>query len=175
MGGRGPAQMVAPLQSKPICVEIGEAREHVLDRPCVVRSRRRRRRCRADVAESRRIAITPLDALWVSRRDASSSRATRCRPALRRSGRRRCLRRQDPFDAVDRSALFVRPIDCRREAALAQAGQRCACRVRKPPRHSDQLVDARAAIPLKQFDHQRQLRPASREDECRGVFLFSRR
>ena len=56
------------------------------------------------------------------------------------------------FDAVDRSALFVRPINCRREAALAQAGQRCACRVRKPPRHSDQLVDARAAIPLKQFD-----------------------
>jgi len=56
------------------------------------------------------------------------------------------------LDAVDRSALFVRPIDCCREAALAQAGQRCACRVRKPPRQSDQLVDARAAIPLKQFD-----------------------
>jgi hypothetical protein len=27
-----------------------------------------------------------------------------------------------PFNAVDRSALFVRPIDSRREAALAQAG-----------------------------------------------------
>ncbi len=42
--------MIAPLQSKPICVEIGQARDHVLDRPCVVRSRRRRRRCLADVA-----------------------------------------------------------------------------------------------------------------------------
>ncbi len=42
--------MIAPLQSKPICVEIGEARDHVLDRPCVVRSRRPRRRCLADVA-----------------------------------------------------------------------------------------------------------------------------
>ena len=42
--------MIAPLQSKPICVEIGQARDHVLDRPCVVRSRRPRRRCLADVA-----------------------------------------------------------------------------------------------------------------------------
>ena len=75
-----------------------------------------------------------------------------------------------PFDAVDRSALFVRPIDCRREAALAQAGQRCACRVRKPPRHFDQFVNRRAAVPLKQFDDLRQLRPAPRSGGGRGPF-----
>jgi hypothetical protein len=66
-----------------------------------------------------------------------------------------------PFDAVDRTALFVRPIDCRHEAAFAQPSQSCACRVRKPARHKDQLGDARAAILLKQFDDPRQLRPAS--------------
>ena len=50
MGGRGPAQMVAPLQAKPICVEIGEVRDHVVERPCVVRLRRQRRRGLADAA-----------------------------------------------------------------------------------------------------------------------------
>ena len=66
-----------------------------------------------------------------------------------------------PFDAVDRSPLFARPIDRQREAALAQPGQRCARSVRKPPRRIDQLVNGRAAIPLKQFDDLRQLRPAA--------------
>jgi hypothetical protein len=66
------------------------------------------------------------------------------------------------FDAVNRTALFVRPIDCRHEAAFAQPSQRCACRMRKPARHNDQLGDARAAILLKQFDDLRQLRPAPR-------------
>ena len=42
--------MIAPLQSKRIRVEIGQARDHVLDRPWVVRSRHPRRRCLADVA-----------------------------------------------------------------------------------------------------------------------------
>ncbi len=49
--------MIAPLQSKPVRVEIGEARDHVLDRPCVVRSRRQRRRCGADVARKSKPAI----------------------------------------------------------------------------------------------------------------------
>jgi hypothetical protein len=42
--------MIPPLQPKPLHIEIGEARDHVLDRPCVVRSRCQRRRCRAHVA-----------------------------------------------------------------------------------------------------------------------------
>jgi hypothetical protein len=68
-----------------------------------------------------------------------------------------------PFDAVDRTALFVRPIDCRPQAALAQSSQRGACRVRKPTRHNDQLVDARTAILLKQFDDRASfVRPAER-------------
>ena len=155
MGGRGPAQMIAPLQSKPICVEIGQARDHVLDRPCVVRSRRPRRRRLADAARksAHRHHAARRALGFASRRILFESDSTSERAAA--PGRTR-------FDAVDRSAPFVRPIDCRREAALAQAGQRCACRVRKPPRHFDQFVNRRALIPLKQFDDLRQLRPASR-------------
>ena len=78
------------------------------------------------------------------------------------------------FDAVDRSALFVRPIDCRHEAALTQPSQRGACRVRKPARHNDQFGDARAAILPKQFDDLRQLRPPRGEDERWGAVPFSR-
>src|SRR5271165_5775810 len=43
MGGRGPAQVVAPLQAKPICVEISEARDQIVEGRCLVRSLRRRR------------------------------------------------------------------------------------------------------------------------------------
>jgi hypothetical protein len=112
--------------------------------------------------EGRRIAITPLDALWVSPRGASSSRAARLRSALRRSGRLRCLRRQDFFRRGRSNRALVRSIDCRHEAALAQPRQRGACRVRKPARHNDQFGDARAAILPKPFDDLRQLRPAPR-------------
>ena len=75
------------------------------------------------------------------------------------------------FDAVDRSPLFVRPIDRHREGALAQPSQRCARGVRKPPRRIDQFVDGRAAIPLKQFDDLRELRPAARSGGARGRSL----
>ena len=80
-----------------------------------------------------------------------------------------------PFDAVDRSPLFARPIDRQREAALAQPGQRCARSVRKPPRRIDQLVNGRPAIPLKQFDDLRQLRPAARSGGARGRSLIRSR
>ena len=43
MGGRGPAQVVAPLQAKPTCVEISEARDQIAEGRCLVRSLRRRR------------------------------------------------------------------------------------------------------------------------------------
>ncbi len=75
--------MIAPLQSKPICVEIGEAGDHVLDRPSVGRSRRRRRRCLADVSRksAHRHHATRRALSFASRRllfesDSTSARAT---------------------------------------------------------------------------------------------------
>ena len=67
MGGRGPAQVVAPLQAKPICVEISEARDQIAEGRCLVRSRRRRRGTSPAPPECRCIGITPLDALWILR------------------------------------------------------------------------------------------------------------
>jgi hypothetical protein len=50
MGGRRSTQMVAPLQPEPLRIEIGEASNHVLDRPCVVGTRRQQRRFRTRAA-----------------------------------------------------------------------------------------------------------------------------
>ena len=156
--------MIAPLQPKPLRVEIGEARDHVLDRPCVVRSRRRRRRCLADVARGspHRHHAARRALGFASRRIFFESGATSACATVGVGG---CavFGGGITFDAVDRTALFVRPIDCRHEAALAQPSQRCACRVRKPARSQRSSSSiARAAILLKQFDDLRQLRPAPR-------------
>jgi hypothetical protein len=51
MGGRGPAQVVAPLQAKPIHVEIDEASDHLVEPRDGVRSRRRRNQGLADAAQ----------------------------------------------------------------------------------------------------------------------------
>ena len=56
-----------------------------------------------------------------------------------------------PFDAVDRSALFVRPIDCRREAALAQAGQRW----RGGPGRAQGLWSPHGPRPKQSYQHNR--------------------
>jgi hypothetical protein len=40
MGGRGPAQVIAPLQAKPIRVELDQRRDHVIDGQDALGSRR---------------------------------------------------------------------------------------------------------------------------------------
>src|SRR5208337_4002207 len=48
MGGRGPAQVVAPLQAKAVQIEIDEAADHVVERRNAIRSRHRRKQGLAD-------------------------------------------------------------------------------------------------------------------------------
>ena len=91
----------------------------------------------------------------------------RLRPALLLSARRLGVPR--PFneagltcrDAVERSPLIVRSIDRDCIAALAQAGQRGAGRVGEPARRSDQFLNGRAMIALKQRNNTSQLRAAA--------------
>jgi len=47
-------------------------------------------------------------------------------------------------------------------SALPQARQRGTCRVRKPARRRDQLIECRALVPLQQINDLRSLRPQSR-------------
>jgi hypothetical protein len=77
-------------------------------------------------------------------------------------GGRAAFRGPTPLDPVDRTAIFVGPIDRRHEATLAQPSQGGAYRMRKPARHNDQLCNTRAVILLEKFDDLRELRPASR-------------
>jgi hypothetical protein len=61
MGGRSSAQMIAPLQPKPLRVEMGKAHDHVLD---VWSDRGVNRGDATPVSpEKRRTAVTPLGAL----------------------------------------------------------------------------------------------------------------
>ena len=75
------------------------------------------------------------------------------------------------IDAIERSSLIVGPIDRNRVAPLAQTGQRRARRVGKPACRGDQVVDARAIIPLEQFDDLRQFGAAARSGRARGWAL----
>jgi hypothetical protein len=117
--------------------------------------------------ESWRIAITPLDSLWVSPRDASSSSATRRRPALPRSGRLRCLRRQDPFRCgrsnralcqTDRlpsrsracASLSALRVSCAEASPSPRSARRCSRRdpvevIRRPAPASSRLAERMSA------------------------------
>ena len=50
MDGRGPAQAVAPLQAKAICVELDERGDRVIERQDAVGSRRRAKQTFVDAA-----------------------------------------------------------------------------------------------------------------------------
>jgi hypothetical protein len=142
---------------------------------------------RVQIAAGQEAAITLLDALWSSPRDASSSRPARSWALPHASGGQQLEHSaSDPSrDAANKTALRHpsaprggticasaasrwRSIGPTRSAGRSTAskkilmtgsptGQRCARRVRKPPGRLDQLIDRRAAVPLKQFDDLRQL------------------
>src|SRR5271165_6104882 len=82
------------------------------------------------------------------------------------------LRRLDP---IDRSSRLVGPINPDGVAALAQAGERCACRVRQPAGCGDKLAESRAISALQQFDDVRYLGSAARRGSDRRGKPPSRR
>jgi hypothetical protein len=69
---------------------------------------------------------------------------------------------------MDRSSLLVRSTNPDGIAALAQAGERGARRVRRPAGGGDQLGESRAVATLQQFDDQRDLGSATRRRWGRG-------
>ncbi len=71
--------------------------------------------------------------------------ATRCRLNVRRPA---IVAPFDRLDPIDRSSRLVGPINPDGVAALAQASERCACRVRQPAGGDDKLVDSRAIAAL---------------------------
>ena len=111
MGGRGPAQVVAPLQAKAIQLEIDEAADHVIERRNAIRSGAVGNRASLTQCDCRRFAITPLDAPAASLSGMTSFARPRSSPALRRRRRRpRRRRRADP-SGCDRTIRARCPTD----------------------------------------------------------------
>src|SRR5271157_6651432 len=75
------------------------------------------------------------------------------------------FRRLDP---IDRSSHLVGPINSDGVAALAQASERCPCRVRQPAGGGDKFGESCAIATLQQFDDLRDLGSAARRRWCRG-------
>src|SRR5271157_520598 len=69
------------------------------------------------------------------------------------------FRRLDP---IDRSSHLVGPINSDGVAALAQASERCPCRVRQPAGGDDKFGESRAIATLQQFDDLRDLGSTAR-------------
>jgi len=113
--------------------------------------------------EGRRIAITPLDALWVSPRGALSSRATRLRPELLRRRRLLCLRRQASFRrGRSNRALCQTDRLPSRSAYAAASALRVSCVEANPSRRSALRCSRRDPVEAVRRPAPASYRPAER-------------
>lgn len=138
MAGRGSAQMIAPLRRSPFASRSARPAITSSTDPALSDRGVNRGDAAPPSPEGRRIAITPFDTIWASPRGASSRRATRCRPELRRSGARRCLRRHDSFrrGRSIRALCQTDRLPSRSRAYAAQSARRVSCAEASPSQRS---------------------------------------
>src|SRR3984885_12200219 len=84
MGGRGPAQVVAPLQAESVGVELDQRRDHVVEGQDALGSRLRAKQTFARAARWSGPVIRPLDGLAAPTAAAPSCAPFRSSPTLQR-------------------------------------------------------------------------------------------